>query len=135
MTKKNLIWKPDVEIGKFWNRKISTYRRTGPWCIYCWHNSFIANHKIMDKGSPDAIIFPCITLNSPNFQNLFHLSFCTTIKPVRRCTYRCTVKIWQIDVHSFIILHFGTKLIWTKTVLKTVYIYQIWLNPLWFPPP
>ena len=30
MTKKNLIKKSDNEIGKFWNRKKSTYRQTGP---------------------------------------------------------------------------------------------------------
>ena len=30
MTKKNMIKKSDNEIGKFWNRKKSTYRRTGP---------------------------------------------------------------------------------------------------------
>ena len=30
MTKKNMIQKSDNEIGKFWKRKKSTYRRTGP---------------------------------------------------------------------------------------------------------
>ena len=58
MTKKKIIQKSDNEIGKFWNRKNSTYRQTGPLCMpnFAKKSWTVFNFRIADAAGNEVLI-------------------------------------------------------------------------------